>query len=82
MTDSVAPVAPTAKKTRRSDEDLKASFQAQIALIEERQKVKAKGWLSEAKAAAELYVSKYPTTKAATFANQAIALLNQAIGVV
>ena len=67
------------KRTRRSEEDLKAALQAKISKIDERQKVRSRESLQKAKEYAEAYVSKYPSTKAATFANQAVACLVSAL---
>ena len=68
-----------AKRSRRSEDELKAELLAKIARIEERQKERGRGALKTAKAHAESFIAKYPTTKSATFANQAVALLEQAI---
>jgi hypothetical protein len=67
------------KRTRRSEEDRKVALQAQISKIDERQKVRSRESLQKAKEYAEAYVSKYPSTKAATFANEAVAALVKAL---
>jgi hypothetical protein len=84
MPDAVA--APTTQdaevrkaRKRRTADELKASLNDKIRVIEEREKQASRKMLELSKLQAELFVKKYPTGKAGTHANQAAALLGQAI---